>query len=301
MAMDMATKNYFSHTDSLGRTFDVRISNCGGVPSAENIAAGVQTAPDAFNTWRNSAAHDTAMRNASYRQIGIARYYVAGSSYGWYWVTDFSATDDGTRVGGTPPPDGSTFYVAGNASVYLMQNGLKRYVPNPATLACWPAPIPVASSVAVSINAGAPLQDREGCTASLIGAPTDGTLVKGIGDSAVYLIQAGVRRWVPNLTTLSCWPGAVQNMNLAYVQSLLVGPNLADREGCTAANAGVPPNGTLVQGLGRPEIWLMQNGQKRYVPNMSTAACWPGGIHIYGLGYVQSIPTGRSLADREGC
>src|SRR5437879_4593442 len=52
MAMDMATKNYFSHTDSLGRTFDVRISNCGGVPSAENIAAGVQTAQDAFNTWR---------------------------------------------------------------------------------------------------------------------------------------------------------------------------------------------------------------------------------------------------------
>ena len=34
------------------------------------------------------------------RQIGIARYYSASATYGWYWTTDFSTTNDGTNLGG---------------------------------------------------------------------------------------------------------------------------------------------------------------------------------------------------------
>jgi hypothetical protein len=39
------------------------------------------------------------MLNGSYKQIGIARYYDAGAPYRWYWVTDFSTTNDGTNDG----------------------------------------------------------------------------------------------------------------------------------------------------------------------------------------------------------
>jgi len=119
MAQDMATKGYFSHTDSLGRSASARIANCDGVPyNGENIAAGTtrDTAQKAFDAWKASSGHNANMLNASYKQIGIARYYGAGSPYKWYWVTDFSTTSDGTNAGGgsgggtttppapTPPP-----------------------------------------------------------------------------------------------------------------------------------------------------------------------------------------------------
>ena len=102
MAVDMATKNYFSHTDSLGRSASTRVQNCDGKPSVgENIAAGTNKSrgQDAFEMWRNSSGHNTNMLNANYKQIGIARHYNSSSRYGWYWVTDFSTSDDGTRLG----------------------------------------------------------------------------------------------------------------------------------------------------------------------------------------------------------
>jgi hypothetical protein len=115
MAVDLGAKNYFSHTDSLGRDPSRRVQDCGFPGGAgENIAAGTvtDTAQEAFDLWRNSPGHNSNMLNASYRQIGIARAYAAGSTYGWYWVTDFSLVSDGTdALGGTsspPPPAPST-------------------------------------------------------------------------------------------------------------------------------------------------------------------------------------------------
>jgi hypothetical protein len=118
LAVDMATKNYFSHTDSLGRSPSTRAQNCdypGG--AGENIAAGTvrDTAQEAFDAWRASSGHNANMLNSSYRMIGIARYYGSGSTYGWYWVTDFGLVNDGTNgsTGGsgtvaTPTPTTAT-------------------------------------------------------------------------------------------------------------------------------------------------------------------------------------------------
>ena len=108
LAVDMATKNYFSHTDSLGRSPSPRATDCGYPGGAgENIAAGTvwNGAQQVFDAWRNSAGHNANMLNGSYQQIGIARYYLGSSTYGWYWVTDFGVLNDGTSGGGnTPPP-----------------------------------------------------------------------------------------------------------------------------------------------------------------------------------------------------
>lgn len=109
LAVDMANKSYFSHTDSLGRSPSTRATDCGYPSGAgENIAAGTvwDSAQEAFTAWRNSAGHNANMLNGSYKQIGIARYYGSGSTYGWYWVTDFGLVNDGTSGGGTttPPP-----------------------------------------------------------------------------------------------------------------------------------------------------------------------------------------------------
>ena len=121
MAYDMATKNYFSHTDSLSRSPSTRMKQCDAtVPgSGENIAAGTlrDTAQEAFDAWKASSGHNANMLTGSFRQIGIARYYHGPSRYDWYWVTDFSTADDGTRLGSsggstapapTPTPVAST-------------------------------------------------------------------------------------------------------------------------------------------------------------------------------------------------
>ena len=114
LAADMGARAYFSHTDLSGRSPSQRAVDCGYPSGAgENIAAGTvwDTAQEAFDAWRNSAGHNANMLNGSYRQIGIARAYTAGSPYSWYWVTDFGLVNDGSGGGGatstptqTPPP-----------------------------------------------------------------------------------------------------------------------------------------------------------------------------------------------------
>ncbi len=118
MTEDLAVNNYFAHTDSLGRSAYQRAIDCGYPSGAgENLAAGGawSSAQAAFDAWKASPGHNANMLGQYYRQIGIARYYLAGSQYGWYWATTFGTTDDGSGGGGagieptnTPLPPTST-------------------------------------------------------------------------------------------------------------------------------------------------------------------------------------------------
>lgn len=106
MAQDLADNNYFAHTDSLGRSPYSRGIDCGYPSGAgENLAAGGawSTAAAAFQAWQTSPGHNSNMLGQYYQQIGIARYFKAGSQYGWYWATTFGATNDGTGGGGAGP------------------------------------------------------------------------------------------------------------------------------------------------------------------------------------------------------
>ena len=99
LARDLGAYGYFDHTDRLGRTPTARANVCGyAYGTGENIAAGtiMQTAEQAFNAWRNSAGHNANMLDTRYVQVGIAREYVPGSPYTYYWVTDFGVSFDGT-------------------------------------------------------------------------------------------------------------------------------------------------------------------------------------------------------------
>jgi uncharacterized protein YkwD len=103
MTEDLATNNYFGHIDSLGRSSYQRAIDCGYPSGAgENLAAGTNwdTATAAMAAWKASPGHNANMLGQSYTQIGIARFYKAGSQYGWYWATTFGALDDGTGGGG---------------------------------------------------------------------------------------------------------------------------------------------------------------------------------------------------------
>jgi uncharacterized protein YkwD len=91
MSKDMGDKNYFSHTDSLGRDPFKRMAGFSyqGGWMGENIAAGKGSAGDVFNQFKNSPIHNANLLKPEYKKLGIARYFRPGSQYGWYWTVDF--------------------------------------------------------------------------------------------------------------------------------------------------------------------------------------------------------------------
>jgi uncharacterized protein YkwD len=94
---DMASKNYFSHTDSLGRDPFRRMAAFGYsyyTYKGENIAAGNSTAQGTFDQWRVSSGHNANMLNANYKVIGIGRNYGSTARYRWYWNTTFGGVVD---------------------------------------------------------------------------------------------------------------------------------------------------------------------------------------------------------------
>ena len=101
MANDMATHNYFSHEDSLGRDPFQRTDALGyNTWRGENLVAGAEGATQAFQIWRDSPPHNDNMLGSHYAVIGIARAYSASSAFGWYWVTEFAGED----YAAPPPP-----------------------------------------------------------------------------------------------------------------------------------------------------------------------------------------------------
>jgi len=103
MSADMATNDYFSHYDSLGRDPFQRMDAFGytyNVWKGENLAAGTAQAQVAFDLWKASPGHNSNMTNALFHGVGIARAYGPTSGLGWYWTTDF-----GGLANGDPPAE----------------------------------------------------------------------------------------------------------------------------------------------------------------------------------------------------
>jgi uncharacterized protein YkwD len=97
-SLDMAKKNYFSHTLADGTTWSQNIANF-GYPSdtsrAENIAAGRGTAEEVFTQWKESPGHNKNMLSAKFNAIGIGRVAgLDGSKYKWYWTNTFGSRID---------------------------------------------------------------------------------------------------------------------------------------------------------------------------------------------------------------
>jgi len=105
----MASNNYASHTDSLGRDPHARIVafRYPYSPWGENIAGGSPKAEETFDMWNNECDPDSSgrctyghrknMLNPNFKVIGIGRAHSGDRrSYGWYWTTDFGGQVDVT-------------------------------------------------------------------------------------------------------------------------------------------------------------------------------------------------------------
>lgn len=90
-SVDMATKNYFSHTGLDGRSPFKRMTDAGYryTAAAENIAAGNSTAAATVQQWIKSSGHCANLMSATYIHTGIGYGYSATSTYKHYWTQNF--------------------------------------------------------------------------------------------------------------------------------------------------------------------------------------------------------------------
>ena len=74
----------------------------------ENIASGYTSPDSVMNGWMNSSGHRANILNSNFKSIGIACYYVPGSTYGYYWVQAFGNKVTNTTGNTTGSSSGST-------------------------------------------------------------------------------------------------------------------------------------------------------------------------------------------------
>lgn len=108
MANDLATKNYFSHTSSDGRSPQQRMAAFGypayALYTGENIAAGQASAADVVAGWKASPAHNTILLSANFNAIGVGYAYSATSTYKSYWVADLGGPGGNVAPAAVPAP-----------------------------------------------------------------------------------------------------------------------------------------------------------------------------------------------------
>ncbi len=158
MSADMATNDYFSHYDSLGRDPFQRMAASGydyNVWKGENLAAGTASAQVAFDLWKASPGHNSNMTNPNFVGIGIARAYGPDSGLGWYWTTDF-----GGLANGEPPPNPTNSPAPAAASLTPTPTPTP---PPPSTPTARPTPTATASPPRESGPTPSALGDQNPC------------------------------------------------------------------------------------------------------------------------------------------
>jgi uncharacterized protein YkwD len=120
MSLDMSTHNSLSHTDSAGRSIEMRVSNCGYPPASalsELIDSGTSDPEVLLSTWQHAPSQNSKLLDANYKQIGLA---LVGNGSLSYWTVDlgtiaptptptFTLTPTPTRLpSSTPLPTSTT-------------------------------------------------------------------------------------------------------------------------------------------------------------------------------------------------
>jgi len=249
------------------------------------------------NLLRGSGPEVYVMEGGAKRHV-INPTVLADCGYGWDAVriipdASLNAIPTGSALSGPPcplfvPPSGAIVR-AGGPEIYVMRVGLKRHIPNPATFEAsgllWGNVNFIADSALNTIPTGDALLD----------ALADGNLLRGTGPE-VYAMEGGARRHIMNPTVLSgCGYGwdAVRVIPNVFLNAIPAGAPLSGPP-CPHV---LPPDGVLVRGSG-PEVYVMEGGLKRHVPDLATFAgmgfLW-GNVNLLPDSVLSAIPSGESL------
>lgn len=141
--------------------------------------------------------------------MGLADYSSIDSTTGAR--VSYGGTQSGTTgTSAAPYPDGTLIQGAGQAATYLMQGGQAHWIPDFATFTAMGfqtseitrnVPLTVLNPL---IGSPLPTLAAPVSQATSSGpAYPDGTLLQGVGQSAVYLVQGGLAHWIPDWSTFA--------------------------------------------------------------------------------------------------
>jgi hypothetical protein len=174
-----------------------------------------------------------------------ATYYIAGSVAGI-------------------PPDGTLVQLKGNPVVFVIQNGKKCGIPGWDVFEAygyrWDDVREIDQTAFNKIPAGPVIPPFSGNL-------PDGTLIqlKG-GQPAAYVIQNGKKCYIPDPTTFEArgyqWNN-IRQIDQATFNAIPTGPALP-------SVTVIPLDGTLIQLKGHPEVYVILNGKKCWIPNPAT-------------------------------
>ncbi len=158
MAKDMGDHNNFSHTDTLGRSWDTRATAC-GYPgfAADIVATGTVSDPQAtLITFKNSPGHNKVLLDhidgtdaaQNWKSMGVARYKAANGT--WWWAAAFGNVDDPGNVPTIAPtsPTPTTHPTAVPTQLATPTHSQTTTTPIPAT----PTAAPNSGNVATSLT-----------------------------------------------------------------------------------------------------------------------------------------------------
>ena len=232
------------------------------------------------------------------RDTGAHFCFLAGGNYTFH----VRARDSGGTVSvyqdsrtflGTPQTMAcdDTLLKGSGATVYVMQRGLRRPVPNPVTFWAqgylWGNINVIADSSLASIPEGQPLLD----------ALADGVLLKKDGEVTVYVMQGGLRRPIANGDVfLGCGYGwdAVSTISNSQLNAVPSGPDFSSTISCPKL---LFADRILLHGSD-VNVYAMQGGNKRWVLTASVfLACgyqW-GNTNRIADSSLAGIPSGPGV------
>ncbi|KAG1704628.1 hypothetical protein DVH05_005556 [Phytophthora capsici] len=128
-SVDMASKNFMSHTGSDGSTMAQRVTAAGykWTRVAENVAAGQVNVDAVMNSWMNSPGHRANILG-DYTMLGTAYAYNSGSTYRHYWTQNFgkgsteSCNFEEVEYDGSPTPTLNSTTDPTNIPAVVLQN-----------------------------------------------------------------------------------------------------------------------------------------------------------------------------------
>jgi surface antigen len=263
-------------------------------------------------------------------------------------------TAPGGGGGGTPPsypptgsvyPEGSLLRARGDAAVYVIEGGVRRGVPDPETFNArgyrWNRVREVSAQELASIPEGPTLPSVHGgpvaAPAPYPVPPTpapsvpgrqrtyplpeagwaEGTLLRARGQAAVYVVQGGMRRLIPDESTFLAhgyrWENVLEVSPNELARNPEGSPLSSSSPGPSPASPGVPsnpgptgppaswPDGSLVRansGTERDKVYVVENGWRRWVPDAETFNArgyrWED-VRVIRPDQIARIPQGQPL------
>ena len=183
------------------------------------------------------------------------------------------------------PPTGALIQGLGQG-VYLINHGLRRYLPNAITFEArafqWGDINRVAPSYQALIREGQPL----------LNVLASGNLLRG-SSIAIYVTDNGLKRHVASVSVMTQCGYVASDVRAVSDYQLSLAPSWFALTGPPCPRLS-PANGTLLQGAG-PEVYVMDGGSKRFITSAPAfVACgyqW-GNVNIVPAGALSKMPAG---------